>query len=364
MANLICSTSWLGLVLGSCVAVSPDPAVMAADLPPPVVLDATTLEATTQRTGQAVLALESGRIDAAHRLALAALELNPRDAVARAVVARWLWEDASREQPPRLYGWRQAEGELRRASALAPADPLVARLHAQFLEQDGHLTAAADRCELTLALAPAAVELRGLAGRLRYELRQPTAARVHLEPYLVARPDAAEARYRLAAALLEIAAVRDSRTERGRDYQSAAEHFAAYSALEPGAVDGPLGEAYARQMVLRAQRSMDPTAAAAVLALYARVTELAPARADGDFGRGVVLERLDRIEPARFAYRAALRLDPGYLPALVNLALLEADHEVAVALWERAAQVAPDAAERRQIENWIATRRAEAAVKR
>jgi tetratricopeptide (TPR) repeat protein len=61
---------------------------------------------------------------------------------------------------------------------------------------------------------------------------------------------------------------------------------------------------------------------------YERLRRIDPRRRDWPYLHGVVLQRLARHEDAAAAFRAALTIDPSYLPARVKLAeaLLEAGH--------------------------------------
>ncbi|MFY9342741.1 MAG: hypothetical protein WAT39_09645, partial [Planctomycetota bacterium] len=242
-------------LLAACsgVAVRPD-AVRATDLRV-ATLDAEESARLQQHIDRAIADVMQRRYDEAERAARAALGLDPRAARARAVLGLTTLQQASKSDPPDHRLGQAAEAELRLAEQLQPDDAFVGWMHAVFLAESGHMSAAAATAERALEQAAAApanerAALLGIAGTYRYELGEERAARPHLEAYLGLRPDDAAAWFRLGSSLLRIAAVPRSTTESGLlqaqlDAEAAARAFERSVALAPGDDDAAIAAATA-----------------------------------------------------------------------------------------------------------------------
>lgn len=195
------------LCLVAC-GVSPRPeSADAQRLPERELDDATvrTVAATAQRAIEAVVNLQ---YPDAEQAALAALDLDPRCARARAVLAMVKLKRATPDHDQPELG--AAEFELRLAQQLGPDDAFVGWMTAVFLAEAGHMAAAAQAADQALrtsntASAAERAALLGIAGTYRHELGEERAAIPHLQEYVALRPDDITARYRLASALLRVA---------------------------------------------------------------------------------------------------------------------------------------------------------------
>src|SRR5688572_15005496 len=178
----------------SSVAVRPD-AVRATDLPERELAEDDARRAARWQD-QAIDAVLTRQYAAAQERALAALDVDPRAARARAVLGmtRLQLAVATESELADHRELQSAEAQMELARQLAPDDPFVGWLHAVFLAESGHMSAAADTAEGALARATTAGEqeraaLLGAAGTYRYELGEERAAIPHLRAYVALRPD-------------------------------------------------------------------------------------------------------------------------------------------------------------------------------
>lgn len=352
---------WVAVVSGltACAGVSPDPAAMASDLPLPADISAERAAALQAESDRALAALRAGDVDRAREIVDGVLASDPAQARARAVLAHCLMQIAIQESPPTLAVWRRAEGELRRASRLAPEDPVVARLHAVFLAADGHVSAAAERVDTGLAAAPDDRDLLELGARLRYDLGDEIAAIPILERLISLIPNDADSVWRLAQCHARLAPSEVSPGERRSRFDSAVATFTRYRRLSPDDPDGALAEAQTRIARMTDSSGVDPVEVDTILELYRVAARLRPESPESPFGQGAVLELAGRHEEARGAYRAALALDPAHVPSLLNLAASLAaagDRDAAEPLLERALELGVTADERTRIEAFLAGR--------
>ena len=197
----------LCLLMSACVGVAPDPDNVTADDLPARELDEAALRARAEQEAAAVAAVVSRQFAAAAVAAEAALAIDPRSARSHAVLGMVALEQARERDPVDYYGLRRGETLMALARELAPTDAFVGWIHAVFLYESGHLSAAAAAAESALercAAAPAADQaaLLGIAGTYRYELGEERAAFPHLQAYTSLRPRDATAHFRLGACLL------------------------------------------------------------------------------------------------------------------------------------------------------------------
>lgn len=325
---------------------------------------------------RAITAVVRRRYEEADLAAGAALQIDPRCARARAVRGIVLYQRAARVEPPDLFLVHSAEAELLLALQIEPADAFVGWMHAFFLAESGHTSAAAAAAEAAIERATAAppterAALLHSAGTYRYELGEERAALPHLQAYVSLRPDDAAACFRIGNSLLRIASVplgptrmvalREART-RALD---AARAFGRCAELAPGDEDAALAVVAA---TVRAAELADEAGEADVgQRLTSEAEELAraaasrfPTNAEAMFRVGVIAERRTALEAAGEAYSQALLRDPRHLGSLLNLAALSERAAVvgapaALELLQRALRVdAADggltASERRRIE--------------
>ncbi|MGK0299592.1 MAG: tetratricopeptide (TPR) repeat protein [Planctomycetota bacterium] len=338
---------WLVIpCLVACSAVSPDPSKATIDDLPVVALDDGQVAVCTGLEGSAVDAVVRRRYEEAEAFASRALAINPRSARARAVLAMVKLQMASRQRPSDWFAVRAAEVEMELAQQLSPKSAFVGWMHAVFLAESGHMSAAAAAAEAALvrsADAPISerAALLGTAGTYRYELGEERAARPHLEAYISLRPDDSAAHFRLGSCLLSIA-----KTPQGSpppysvaqaEAEAAAVAFSRCFQLAPGDEDAALAVATAW---IRAAELADLQSKQAKQverdALYDQAVtylkELAvqfPANAEVYFRIGVLASMQKQPEAAHVAYLAALDRDRNHLGSLLNLAsLMIADGEV------------------------------------
>lgn len=345
---------------------SPDPDVIARQIPPARTLDADELQAVQSATEEAQAALVAGDLPAARKAADRALRIDPRAPRALAVRALTRRRFAERVWPPDLTEVRTAEGELRRATSLAPTDPFVARAHAAFLRIEGHLTAAAERAEQGLQSAPDDVDLLRVAAGLRHDLGDERQAARLLGRLIAMLPDDGDVAYRLAVAHAAIAASSFGE-ERRPAWDQAAQRFARYRELRPTDPEGALGEAHARAesylLAPTGERSVEELDA--ILAQFAEAARLDPAAARAEYDRGVLLARIGRRTDAIAAFESALAREATHTGALLNLtAELDAEGRKgsAVLIAQRAldhAELTRD--ERRRLERYVALAESSAA---
>ncbi|MBI5852326.1 MAG: hypothetical protein HZB39_15030 [Planctomycetes bacterium] len=338
----------------ACAGPLPDPAEMAARLPDGRAIDPVRRLQLDTEVEAARTQLAKGRLTEARSIAGRVLEFDPRDGRAMAIRAHCRLAIARESDPPALDEYRAAEGELRRASALAPDDPFVALLHAGFLVADGHLTAAAERIERALVAAPNDVDLLELGGRVRFDLGDEIAAIPLLSRRVALTTGDAASVWRLAQCHARLASSATDGVERARRAEAARDAFRLHAALAPDDVESLLGEAWAALLLLGER--VDSTAIEPVLALYDRAARLDPASPAPSFGRGIALARAGRDDEARAAWREALGLDSRHLPSLFELAAslsAAGDAGAARPLLRRALELGPTDDERRRIEDWL-----------
>jgi tetratricopeptide (TPR) repeat protein len=350
------------LLATACGGLAPRPEDIAASEPPPAAVDPAGRQAVAALREEAVEHLAAGDWDAVLGAAEAMLEIDPRDAGARALRARCLMHQAQRQAPPALAAWRRAEGELRLAQRLDPRDPEAALAHAELLAADGHLSAAAAKLDGVLDHVPDHVGCLRMAAALHYDLAEERAAAPLLERLLELEPSDHAARFRLASCRLRLAstAIRE-RAEPAAALEglaAAAAEFDRYRRLVPADAEGHAGAAFARLMALRvAEETPAPAELEAIAALWRTAARLAPSSPDHEFNLGVVCELRGDAEAAQSAYQTALARDPEHLPALLNLAASLAASgrsAAAIPLVHRALALNPTSSERRRLQAFLA----------
>ncbi len=370
------------VLLASCAGVAPDPESASIDDLAVVTLDADAEATLRTAEREAVAAVEQRSYAAAAQAAEDARGRAPRSARARAVLAMVALHRASEQDPIEWRGLRRGESELALAQQLAPGDALVGRMHAEFLAETGHTSAAARAAEEALERCADAPDeeraaLLGVAATYRYELGEERAALPHLRAYVALRPADAAAHFRLGACLLVIA-----RTPQGvpppyrraqAEAQESARAFARCLELAPEDEDAALSIATAQLRAAelarldrgRAREEREADAAALeqqALGHLRSVADSFAGSAEARFRLGVVAAQLEEQELAQASYRAALERDAEHVGSLLNLAAIESsrgERAAARALLERA--LAADGRlpqlsgpERRRITEWLA----------
>jgi Flp pilus assembly protein TadD len=219
-------------------------------------------------------------------------------------------------------------------------------MHAVFLAESGHMSAAAAAAEEALVRSVDAppserAALLGTAGTYRFELGEERAARPHLEAYVRLRPDDSAAQFRLGSSLLSIA-----KTPQGSpppysvaqaEAEAAAVAFARCFQLAPGDEDAALAVATAwiRAAELADLQGKQPKQAERDALYEKAVTYLQklavqfPANAEVYFRLGVLASTQQQPKVAHVAYLAALDRNRNHLGSLLNLAsLMIADGDV------------------------------------
>ncbi|MFK7739395.1 MAG: tetratricopeptide repeat protein [Planctomycetota bacterium] len=374
------SSSLLGLVLLGCASVAPNPDEVRADLLPEVALNAAEQAACVELEQTAVDAVVRRRYGEARDAATAALARNPRAARARAVLGMVLLQEASQVEPVEWVKLRRGECEMRLATQLKPDDAFVGWLHAVFLAETGHMSAAALAAEQALertADAPASerAALLGIAGTYRYELGEERAALPHLETYVLLRPDDATAHFRLGSSLLRIAQVPDgvSNQQARLQAEGAVRAFARCAELAPGDCDAALAIATAQLRAAELAKADSEVDRAETLRNQAiqhlgDVATRFEQSPEPYFRLGVLAAEEGDEAAARSFYSESLARDPSHIPSLLNMARLLSNEEpaTAVELVQRALAVAPasaetvglqasglSAAERKALEGWL-----------
>lgn len=367
------------MLLVACAGIAPDPRAADAATLPSVELTTEQREAVQRDESRAILAISRQRYDEARRLAELVLDTQPRSARARAVIGLTMLERAAQQRPTTWRGLREGETQLELASQLAPGDATVAWLHAIFLAEIGHLSAAAARAEEGLAAAAEApladrAVLLGAAGNYRYELGEERAALPHLQAYIALRSDDAEAVFRIGWCLLRRAEVprgADALRTAQVDAESAAKAFLRCSELRQEDESAALAvvTSYLRAAQLadeRGERAARDSLRAAAGQHLRRMAERFPKSAEVRFHMGLLAEAEQQPDVARAAYGAALELSPAHLGSALNLAaLLQAAGDPGGAetvlrrlLDDARAAAALTREERRRVENWLADRSA------
>ena len=326
--------------LSACRSTAPDPVEMARALPEAATLDAAGRQDVQVTADRAVEAFDAGRLEGAEELARQALDRDPACARARAVLANCLFVRARRTDPPDLHLQQEADGETLRAVALAPKDPVVARLRGVFLAATLHLSAAAEGAEALLRNPPASLDHEWLAlyraaGTWRFRLGEERAAREWLR-VAVQGPGEGEACFTYGICMLRTA-------ETATDATTAAWAFREAVGHEPNNLEARYGihRAYARAAAL-ARKAGDRTQADGFLQSGLEAAAEAAARhptdAEPEFDAGNMLADAGRDDGAAAAWERALARDARHVGALLNLAHLRAatDRTAAVALLQRA----------------------------
>jgi tetratricopeptide (TPR) repeat protein len=365
------------VALAACAGVSPRPELARADSLPDRQRTAAEQQRLDAIVAQAVEAVVTRRYEEAERHANAALGLDSRSGRARAVLGMALLQRAKARDPVDLFLANAGEREIVLAQQCAPGDAFVGWLHAVFLAESGHVSAAADAAEAALGRAAAATDderaaLSGIAGTYRYELGEERAALAHLQAYAALRPDDVAATFRIGACLLRIADVTVGPTgllDAQRSAEAAARAFARCAEKAPGDEDAALAVASAQVRAAELAKERGERAAQGELLLGAqqqlrRVAAAFPRSAEARFRIGVVEELRLAPDAARAAYAEALAIDGAHLGALLNSASLAAasnDAPAAVDFARRALAVDDlarelSAAERRRLVEFVATR--------
>lgn len=309
----------------ACSAPSADPREMA-ETPPPVRAGADRA-AADGRAALAFAALDAGSFAVARDEVDTALSLDPSSPRVRAALGAVLMAEAQTQSPPALDSWRRAEGELRRAVALAPNDADVGLWLARFYSADGHVQAALAEVDRVLATHPEHLVALRLGGFLAYEGGEERRARSFLARALVIEPSDAEAAYCLAACETELARRELTAEQRRPGWEVALAAWVRCRELAPDDVDAVLAEAYVRQQRLADGIAADGEREAelrAALALYREASTRAPQQPEAAFGEGVVHEALGDPAAAEAAYRRALAIRPDHPGSLLNLIALRA----------------------------------------
>lgn len=314
-------TAVLGAVLGGCAASIPK--AQALDLADLAVVDLKLEQASSRddATRRALLALDQRDADAAVHAAEQALRLDPRAARARAALGLGLLAQSQRQDPADLFLLRSGEVHVLTAVNLAPNDATVAWLHARFLTELGHGSAALAVAQAALTnlhqtTAEERARLLGLAASHAYELGEDTAAVAHLREYCALQDHDAQAHYRLGCSLLRLVNLQhgaDGASAASDQITAAIAAFTRAYELAPLDIDAGLGAGIAR---MRAGDSK--TAESHFVALGEHFSE----RAEPWFCAALAREALGEQSAAVVAYQEALRRDPVHLGALLNLAKL------------------------------------------
>ncbi len=312
-----------------------------------------------ERSDEVVARFTSGDRAGALPGARELLAVDPTDARARAIVAWSQMQTALAEaSPPPLSAWRAVVGEFRRASRLAPEDPFVARLHAGFLIADGHLSAAAGMLDDALARWPDDPNLLELGARVHFDRGDEREAIRLLRRVEALRPMDPDPIWRLGQCWIRVAPGERSADERTAAFTAAVRAFNRYRTLRSDDPDGWLGEAQARLSRAAADGFADGEVEV-IVGLYTEAARRAPESAEPAFGIGVTHAMAGAPVEAQAAYRAALALDAGHVPSVLNLAALlaestdAADRAAALVLLRRALELGVTAEERQQIEEFL-----------
>lgn len=369
-------SSWLLVpFLVACAGTAPDPSQASIDDLPDVTLSDAERAECEALEQDAIDAVVRRRYEQAEVAANRVLAKNPRSARARAVLGMVRLQIAARIEPTDWFGARAGEVEMELARQLDPNNAFVGWMHAVFLAESGHMSAAAATAEEALVRSAAAsaterAALLGTAGTYRYELGEERAARPHLEAYVALRPDDSAAHFRLGSSLLSIA-----KTPQGspppyvtsqRDAEEAAKAFGRCFELAPGDEDAAL--AMAAAWVRAAEladlqdkpEERDALHRMAVEHLGGLATKF-PANAEVHFRLGVLAALQNDSKAAKDGYEAALARHEHHMGSLMNLAaLVVADGEIdrAKKLFARllaapGAQTELSRSERQRIERWL-----------
>lgn len=328
-ASLLCRTLRVSVfaLLAGCAGVAPSAEEMAARSFEPAANEADRTEAEA-RAKSAMLLLEAERYEAAGDVALQSLELDPRNARARAVLASSMLLAAGDSVPIPLAVEREAEGESRSALKLAPDDPFVGLAHARILASSGHLTAAAAAAEACLVAStadgsPEREALVAAAAEWTFELGEDRRAIAHLRELATLRPTEATTHHRLGSCLLRVATDASGAVEASRAFSRCAE-------LEPEDPDAWL---CAVKAMLRAA-VLDPKKTGAIANDAVALASAAETRfaqsADASFLVGAARDAQSPMsKEAIDAYGRALVRDPEHMPSLLRLVAIAARMQAA-----------------------------------
>ncbi|MEE2888298.1 MAG: tetratricopeptide repeat protein [Planctomycetota bacterium] len=369
LVRTLCLFGILG-IFGACSTPGPSPAEWEALDLPNVTLDAEDRNTVASLTEDAGRALAAGRITEAARIAERALWVDPRAALARAILGIALLEPAMQEDPPALAWMERAEGELRLARRLDPDNPQIAMFYARFLEVDGQMSLAAKVLDDLLVKLPDHLSALRVGSRLHFELGHERQAGELLERLVERSPEDSDAWYRLALCQLRLAeAIERGDTELRVDvpqvvrdsYLRSAESYRAYIGLRGDDVEGFIGEATARFRALVAHQVEATRKAeiAEVLAILSKAARVDSKSAAPLHNQALVHQHLGDQAKARAAYEAALLRDKNFLPSILNLAhILDADgeHAAARALCQRALALKPTDSEARRLRAYLSSK--------
>jgi len=331
----VLTISIASVMFGACAGVSPLPIARPVAEIPSVELNPGEVALRDAAVDAAITAVVRRRYDEARAAAERALAMDPRAARARSVLGMVMLQEARLVEPPDLSLMNRGEIEVLTAQQLAPQDAFVGWMHAVFLAESGHMSAAAAAAEAALErtkTAPPAerAALLGIAGTYRYELGEDRAALPHLSSYVVLRPDDAAANFRLGSCQLRIAGLvmgPKGPAQAQQSAEAAARSFERSYKLAPGDEDAGLsvGKALLRAADLAGDRG-DAAAQSAhqdsAVATFAAVAERFPQSPEPWFCTAIAAERASDHSAARQAYEAALSRDAVHLPSLLNLAVL------------------------------------------
>lgn len=336
---------WILLLSSACAGVSLRPETADASRLPARELSAEQRARATDAAERAQRAVMLRRFDEARAAAAEALDLDPRHARARAVLGMVHLQRALLSEPSDVFDANRGEFELELARQLAPDDPFVGWMHAVFLAESGHLSAAAAAAEAALTRCSAAPPhersaLLGIAGTYRYELGEETAAEPHLRAYVALRPDDAAAQFRLGASLLRLASAPrgpEPEATARRQAREAAAAFARCFELAPGDEDAGVAVAAAHWRAAELAHAMGDAAGRSaeldhVAERLRALGERFPDSPEPWFRAALLAEARDDRTAARAAYGEALRRAPRHVPTLLNLAaMLDAEGDAAAA---------------------------------
>lgn len=312
-----------GLALAAaCAGVAPSVEEMAARQFEPAASEADR-DLAEGHAKSAMQLLEQEQYEAAEDEARQALDLDPRHARARAVLASSMLLAAGESIPIPLAVEREAEGESRSALLLAPGDPFVGLAHARILASSGHLTAAAAAADSCLAAStadgsPAREALVAAAAEWTFELGEDRRAIARLRELSTLRPKEATTHHRLGSCLLRVATDADGAVEASRAFTRCAE-------LEPEDPDAWLA---AVKAMLRAA-ALDPKKPSAFANDAVTLASDAETRfsgsADASFLVGAARDAQSPMsKEAIDAYGRALVRDPEHMPSLLRLVAIAA----------------------------------------
>lgn len=327
----------LSFALVACRGVSVRPEEADASTLKTVQLSAEEQREVASLADRAVESIVRRHYSDAETQARVALDLDPRCARARSVLGMVTFQRAAIVEPPDLFGVNEGERQILLALQLAPDDAFVGWIHAVFLDETGHTSAAADAAEAALARTGAAppnerAPLLGVAGKYRYELGEERRALPLLQQYVTLRPDDAAACFRIGNCLLRIASApigpKPGSLEVAQvQCENAARAFARCLALAPGDEDAALAivAATVRAADLAEERGLHDVAVQRLDDAEKQCRDIAnrfTESAEPLFRIGIIAEKRAQFDRAGEAWSQALLRDPQHLGSLMNLAAL------------------------------------------